>query len=245
MTAHLWKSFCTESCGQDAKCREQTLLQQMDDFFRCGILSAHPQLDAIIKKVDDYERRRKSSWKVPVAAIAVVDCVVQHLLSGDESRLLKWQVDVIKGWYDSSDESPNEFLTRANEYLQEETKEIKVLQVPSPTNSYVVFMVMNSLVSSLLFQHLQFTKFQNLYSTSADGRLLLYGFRLFVTSAGRVFNLDDADMPARSDVLTVVEGLKCLTQLPEIEWDMLGPFQAASEFVENKVKVLPMFDTLR
>ena len=63
--------------------------------------------------------------------------------------------------------------------------------------------------------------------------------------AGRVFNVDDADMPARSDVLTVVEGLKCLTQLPEIEWDMLGPFQAASEFVENKVKVLPMFDTLR
>ncbi|MFN9906896.1 MAG: hypothetical protein ACK56F_12375, partial [bacterium] len=51
----------------------------------------------------------------------------------------------------------------------------------------------------------------------------MHGFRMFVSSSRLVFSLTPADVPARRSMLTVLEGLRCLSRLSASAWETLGP----------------------
>jgi len=65
-------------------------------------------------------------------------------------------------------------------------------------------------------------------AAAGDSTSLLHGFRLFVSSSGRVFSLDNvADMPAPSAKPVVIQGLRCLAHLGADDWQTLGPVQTS------------------
>jgi len=136
----------------------------------------------------------------------------------------KWVDVVVNGWL-SDDEPASEFLSRANTFLRQYGIDtMNVFESVVKTQSYVAFMQMPSLTASLPFGYLESCKLAHVSSGSAVGsRTFLHGFSSFVSSAGRVFRMNNADMPARSAVPTIVEGLRCLAHLRDHNCEMLGP----------------------
>jgi hypothetical protein len=99
-----------------------------------------------------------------------------------------------------------------------------------------MYMTMSPLAAVLLFEHLELAKSGSLSArksepvaaAAGDSESLLHGFRVFVSSSGRVFSLDDvADMPAPSAEPVIIQGLRCLAFLGAEEWQTLGPVQTS------------------
>jgi len=140
----------------------------------------------------------------------------------------KWVDFVVNGWL-SDDEPASEFLSRANTFLRQYSIDtMNVFESVVKTQSYVAFMQMPSLTASLLFGYLEICKLAHVSSGSAVGsRTFLHGFSSFVSSAGRVFRMNNTHMLARSAVPTIVEGLRCLAHLRDPNCEMLGPVMTA------------------
>ena len=109
------------------------------------------------------------------------------------------------------------------------------------TQSYVAFMRMTSLASLLLFEYLEARKLEDASALGAAGgsSSLLHGFRMFVRSSAhlpgskRVFSLTPADVPARRSLLTVLEGLMCLSRLSASAWETQVANGGDSRFTED------------
>jgi hypothetical protein len=214
---------------------QEGLLSIVDGYVKSGKIHDHPQLDAIKAKVAQYIRPEEQH----VAAIAVVDIIVQEHLTRDDQT--KWQTDVVKGWYESRDAGPEVFLLRANRFLRELIGSIQILQRAFETGSYVMYMTMSSVAALLLFEHLERSKCMSdrkpepVAANAGDSESLLPGFRLFVSSSGRVFSRDNvADMPASSVRPVIIQGLRCLAHLGAEEWQLLGPVQTAHMFMQEE-----------
>jgi len=180
----------------------------------------------------------------PVAAIAVLDCMVQeHLKEGEKQR---WMTNVVKPWYNSSELLADDVLCRANIFLRnfyEGTGGIKILLKAFETGSYAVFATMPSLTSLFFFQHLELKKLGCLQSGKAGSACaagvavapvpLLHGFKLCVSSGGRFFHNADADRPTRN-IPAVIQGLRCLAHLRDSDWETLGPVKSARKFLQEE-----------
>jgi hypothetical protein len=181
-----------------------------------------------------------------VGAITVVDCVVQQHLRYAE--LHEWKTELVHDWYVSCSDAPEAFLLRANTFLRRVSIDgIRVLLKAFKTGSYAVYMKMSSMASLLVFERLEFTKhgcMLNMQGGKADaasatsaggnkcGRSPLHGFRLCVSSSGRVFKLSDDDMPAPGVIRMTVLGQRCLVHLEAEEWETIGPMLSARECVQ-------------
>ena len=150
--------------------------------------------------------------------------VGQHLNSQNEAKQ-RWGDVVVNGWL-SNDEPASEFLSRANTFLRQYSIDnMSIFEYVVKTTSYVAFMQMPSLAASLLFGYLEACKLELLSSVGAVGSCTsLHGFSSFVSSAGRVFRLTNADMPARNAVPTIVQGLRCLASFRDPKWDVKPAF---------------------
>jgi len=193
-----------------------------------------------IKKIVENDEHRSSR---PVAAIAVIDCMVkEHLAEGEKQR---WTTDVVQPWYDSSDRHTDDVLRRANCFLRDSEEGfdgIMILLKAFDTGSYVVFMTMPSLASVLLFQHLELRKLGCMQSCNEAAGAAgapdpsLHGFQLFASSGRGVFHATDDDRPARN-MPAIIQGLQCLKHLTELDWEMLGPVKSAREFLQAEFEV--------
>jgi len=210
------------------------------EYIKRGKVEGHALLDNI-KKIVEHDKHRSSR---PVAAIAVIDCMVkEHLAEGAKQR---WTMDVVQPWYDSSDRHTDDVLRRANFFLRDSEEGfdgIKILLKAFDTGSYVVFMTMPSLASLLLFQHLELRKLGCMQSgkdetTGAAGAFepLLHGFQLFASSGRSIFHATDADRPARN-MPAIIQGLRCLALLLDSDWDTLGPVKTAREFLQEEQRI--------
>ena len=128
-------------------------MQEMHNVIQHNLVHDHPCL----KEIQSLLARFKS--RPSVLAIAVIDCSVKQRLQRDTERLGLWNKVVVKTWFESSNESPSEFLRRANKFLREEFKDVFVPQeAVIDTGSYVMFITISSLASLMLFQHLEMRK---------------------------------------------------------------------------------------
>jgi len=194
----------------------------------------HPQL---LQQVKD--KMETFQGKPCVASIAIIDHMVQDLLRNKPSSLKFWQENVVRSWYTTSDETVSDFLMRANDFLRLSIDSATLLLEGFEIQSYVAFMRMPRLAACLLFGYLETCKFEFASSTGAAGGrggrdALSHGFCTFVSSAGQVFSLTDADMPAQSALPTIVEGLRCLAHLPASDWTTLGPVKTARQLVAEE-----------
>ena len=63
---------------------------------------------------------------------------------------------------------------------------------------------------------------------------LLCDFDHFVSSGGRVFHA--AERPAQN-MPAIMQGLRCLAHLPDLDWERLGPVTTAREFLQAESEV--------
>jgi hypothetical protein len=218
-----WEQLCSQQP------REATLVQEMDDLVRRGLVKSHPLLPGVQAKVAKWERKKD------VAAVAVIDCVVQQCLVADQDKLDKWVTQVIAGWYES-EEGTSAVLKRANAFMKASILSIQVpVGAAVDTASYGMLMLMSLLASLLLFTHLELRKRgwlqprqMTLASTagaaSAAGMQSAcpHGFVLLISSSGRSFSLTPGDRPPGAVMAVAVQGLRCLARLDRGTWDMLG-----------------------
>ena len=218
-----WEQLCSQQP------REATLVQEMDDLVRRGLVKSHPLLPGVQAKVAKWERKKD------VAAVAVIDCVVQQCLVADQDKLDKWVTQVIAGWYES-EEGTSAVLKRANAFMEDHILSIQVpVGAAVDTASYGMLMLMSLLASLLLFTHLELRKRGWLQprqttlastagATSAAGMQSAcpHGFVLLISSSGRSFSLTPGDRPPGAVMAVAVQGLRCLARLDRGTWDMLG-----------------------
>jgi len=242
----IWSAFLSRSniskenadnwkrCLQDSP-KQEDLLPEIDRLIKADKVMGHAMLDQIklIVEKDEYRFSR------PVAAIAVIDCMVQEYLA--EGEKLEWTANVVKPWYDSRELKTEDVLRRANIFLRKSINGIKILLKAFETGSYVVFMTMKPVASVLLFQHLELRKLGCMQavkaaSSSAAGAAgaslpSLYGFDLFASSGGRVSHAADADRSAPY-MPAIIQGLRCLTHLRDAEWEMIGSVRTARQLFQ-------------
>ena len=215
-----WLNACNKIASQDR------LLSALND---CLL---H---DATFHKLwvrDDFESRRCD--KKYARCIFIIDKMLHEHLSRKESSKQKWISDVVQNWFDN-DVSASDFLLKANTFLRDPQHSVDgmhIFESVVDTTSYAAFMQMPKLAASLLFGYLEVCKLQFLSSTniSGDSCDLLYGFCSFVSSVGHVFGFD-GEMPTRSALPTIIQGLSCIAQISDSERYMLGSVKTASEFV--------------
>ena len=170
--------------------------------------------------------------KQHAAGIFVTSMMISDHLHGKPDVKLKWENQVERSWF-YDDEPASDFLLRANRFLREQmTHSISILQTPVRTQSYVAFMRMPTLAALLLFQYLNVRKLEEDASPAAgSSSSLFHGFRMFVSSSRRVFSLTETDVPARHAKKTVLQGLRCLSQLSAQAWELLGPMKTAGSYL--------------
>jgi len=234
-----------ETAGDLKQCleavpKQEDLLPKIDEYIKTGKVGNHVLLD----KIGSIVENDKHSSSRPVAAIAVLDCMVQeHLTEGEKQ---KWMAIVVRPWYESSDLHAHDVLRRANIFLRnsyEGIGGIKILLKAFENGSYAVFMTMPSLASLLFFQHLELRKLECMQSGKAGSASaagvavasasLLHGFKLCVSSGGRVFHTADTDRPTRN-MPAIIQGLRCLAHLRDSDWEMLGPVKTARDFLQEE-----------
>ena len=214
---------------EDRQIREEEMAKQIHWRVEQKVES-HPLLGLVKETI------KRSQKKQYVASIAIIDHMVLDLLKNTPDDLMRWQKDVVKSWYSTSDETAHGFLVRANEFLGVSVGGAHLLLAGFKIQSYVAFMQMSRLAACLLFGYLETCKFEFAPSASAagggggDGKLL-HGFCTFVSSTGQVFSLTDADMPAQSALTTIVQGLQCLAHLQASEWETLGHVKTTRELL--------------
>ena len=167
------------------------------------------------------------------AAIFVTHMMVRNSLKKHSESARIWEQDIVQGWFQSRENAPA-FLLRANHFLRKETiNGMSVVQTVVKTQSYVAFMRMPKLVSLLFFEYLEACKLEEASAAGASGgnNLFLHGFCMFVSSSGRDFSFtnSDAHHVARHARPTVVQGLRCLAQLPALAFEMMGPVRTVRE----------------
>jgi len=159
------------------------------------------------------------------AALFVTDMMVRRHLQRHAEMLRKWEQEVVHDWFGNA-ETASEFLDKANRFLQTQIDGIGVVIHVIKIQSYVAFLRMSKIASLLLFEYVDVRKSQDAAGTGAAKQRagvshdLLRGFSSFVSSAGHVFRLSNADIPARSAVKTIIEGLRCLAHLRDPQWDV-------------------------
>jgi len=183
------------------------------------------------------EKMKEFEQRPCVTSIAIIDHMVKNLLKNDTIRLKDWQDNVVKSWY-TSDETVKDFLVRSNDFLRVSIGDANLLLEGFEIQSYIAFMQMPRLAACLLFGYLETFKLESSSSVGAAGGrggcdTLLHGFCTFASSAGQLFNLSGADMPARSALTTVTQGLRCLSRLRASEWETLGPVMTARQLVQD------------
>jgi hypothetical protein len=57
---------------------------------------------------------------------------------------------------------------------------------------------------------------------------------MFISSSNRIFSLTVLDVPARSVMPMVRQGLKCLARLPAEAWEMMGPVCTDKDFLSGE-----------
>jgi len=151
--------------------------------------------------------------------------MVRRHLQRHAEMLRKWEQEVVHDWFGNA-ETASEFLDRANRFLQTQIDGIGVVIHVIKIQSYVAFLRMSKIASLLLFEYVDVRKSQDAAGTGAAKQRagvshdLLRGFSSFVSSAGHVFRLSNADIPARSAVKTIIEGLRCLAHLRDPQCDV-------------------------
>jgi len=159
------------------------------------------------------------------AAVFVTAMMVRRHLQRHSEMFYKWEQDVVHGWF-QNDDTASEFLDRANKFLRTQIDGIGVVTHVIKIQSYVAFLRMSKIASLLLFEYVDVRKSQDAAGTGAAKQRagvsheLLRGFSSFVSSAGHVFRLSNADIPARSAIKTIIEGLRCLAHLGDPQWDV-------------------------
>jgi len=233
-TADDWRQCLTDFPNQEE------LLPKIDELIKTGKVGDHSLMDKI-KLIVDNDMHSSSR---PVAAIAVLDCMVQeHLKEGEKQR---WMTNVVKPWYNSSELLADDVLCRANIFLRnfyEGTGGIKILLKAFETGSYAVFATMPSLTSLFFFQHLELKKLGCLQSGKAGSACaagvavapapLLHGFKLLASSGGCFFHTADTNRPTRN-MPAIIQGLRCLAHLRDSDWETLGPVKTAREFLQEE-----------
>jgi len=167
------------------------------------------------------------------AAIFVTDVMVRHSLKGHAESVRLWQQDVVKNWFQDSEEA-SAFLFRANTFLRENViNGIGVVTQVVKMQSYVAFLRMTKLASLLLFEYLDARKLEDTSVSGAKGGSSspFHGFHMFVSSSSRVLSLTPAEVPALGAKQTVLQGLRCLARLSAQAWDLLGPIKTARDYV--------------
>jgi hypothetical protein len=103
------------------------------------------------------------------------------------------------------------------------------------TQSYVAFLKMHRLTAYILFGYFEARKLESEAVAGAAGgtSTLLWGFNLFVSSEGHIFNRTNADMHTKSASLAIVKGLQCLVHHLDPGFLILGPFKTAVEFLQR------------
>jgi len=172
------------------------------------------------------EFKRLGCNKPFAAATFVTDVMVQQSLKGHKESGLAWQQDVVKSWFANGEEAST-FVLRANKFLREHfVNGTSVVTQVVETHSYVAFMRMTKLASLLLFAYLDTRKLEDAASGAKGGSSsLFHGFRMLMSSSGRVFSLTPADAPALGARPTVLQGLRCLARLSAQAWELLGPMK--------------------
>jgi len=125
------------------------------------------------------------------------------------------------------------FLVGANKFLRSVfwtalALEMTVVKI----QSYVAFLWTSKLASLLLFEYvmsgcanskmpLLLGLLNSVVEPTTTGCTTTHGVSSCVSSAGRVFRLSNADMPARSAVpTTIVQGLRCLAHFRVPKWEV-------------------------
>jgi hypothetical protein len=161
--------------------------------------------------------------------------MVRHHLKGRTESLEVWERNVVKGWFEPENvQNASVFLLRANKFLREHLVDgIQIIETVVKTQSYVAFLRMSKLASLLLFEYLEVRKLEDNSSQGPPGseRLIFQGFSMFISSSSRIFRLTVQDVPARSVMSMVREGLKRLARLPAEAWEMMGPIRTARDYL--------------
>ncbi|KAJ1480295.1 hypothetical protein T484DRAFT_1811155 [Baffinella frigidus] len=128
----------------------------------------------------------------------------------------RWTRDVVQNWF-SNDEEAHTFFGRANDFLLPHIS-YQAIGAPVQTRSYCAFLSMSKLTALILFEVLDMRK----RLCRADARELgLAGFRLLVSSDGRVFHVAGPDAPCPRSLRVVHAGVRCLARLPRDDLDAL------------------------
>ena len=67
--------------------------------------------------------------KEHAAGISFTDAMVEHALRGNENAKQKWRDNVVRGWFDKTDEPALAFLSRANKFLRNPDHSIKGMRI--------------------------------------------------------------------------------------------------------------------
>jgi len=160
------------------------------------------------------------------AAIFVTDVMVRRHLQGHADRDKTWEQDIVDSWFENG-ETSLVFLLRANRFLRKHFLDgICAVNNVVKIQSYVAFLWTSRLASLLLFEYVKLRKFEDVSTAGAAKQRgganhdWLQGLSSFVSSVGHVFRLSSADMPARSAVPTIVQGLRCLAHLRDPQWEV-------------------------
>ncbi|KAJ1488191.1 hypothetical protein T484DRAFT_1783923 [Baffinella frigidus] len=166
--------------------------------------------------------------------IFVVDLLVRSCGKSQPQVAVEWQRRV----WDGTASNPDQFFARANKFLHDDIDSICVLGDAIETKSYCAFLHMSKLTAFLLFGFLEMRKRRS----EAGGQAAqgLAGFRLFVSSDGRVFSASQQDRPGWENLRGIGEGLRCLARLPREDLgDALVPMaQLAQDGVALKVPLV-------
>jgi len=195
---------------------EDDMAKKVDSFVRD--LVSHKLLGNIRDKMKTF------STRPCVASIAIIDQMVAALLVADEARLAKWNQIVVADWYTSPFQVPGVFLERANNFLRDDVGSVQLLACVQ-TQSCVAFLRMPRLAAHIFFEYLNISKRKVVSSAGAaeSSTSLWHGFRLFVSNTRSMSSLTPADVPARSALPTVRQGLECLARLPSQTWETICP----------------------
>jgi len=166
--------------------------------------------------------------------------MVELALGGNDKDKQKWS-DILQGWFDT-DEPAADFFSRANRFLREHIIDgICIFERVVKTKSYLALMKMTGLAACLFFGYLEARKLDMASAAGAAGssRALLHGFNSAVSSAGHTFSVSRADSPAGAWAV-VVQGLRCVAHGVDADFNMLGPFKTAADFLERDRSTSPV-----
>jgi hypothetical protein len=233
--------------------QEATLDKSLRDEWRNAVNNSPNQdkLLSILTKCLKHQATTHPSWtradvescvcrKPHALAVSLTDRMVELALGGNDKDKQKWS-DILQGWFDT-DEPAADFFSRANRFLREYIMDgMCIFERVVKTKSYMALMKMTRLAACLFFGYLEARKLEMASAAGAAGgsRALLHGFNSAVSSAGHTFSVSRADSPAGAWAV-VVQGLRCVAHGVDADFNMLGPFKTAADFLQRDPSTSPV-----